>query len=316
MGSQGTVWLLSSAGRRVELLKLLRETSGGQEPSVVAVDSSADVPTRISSDFFRQIPRIDNPRFLASVIKICQEFSVDYVIPTIDTELSIYSGSRELLLEAGTDVLVSLPTVVDLAGDKLAFANWLGKNGFPHIPTWPLDRDQLISEEGPFFIKPRFGSASVGARRVDRLEEIIGHSFQDEMVTQPYLDGAEFTIDFAVAQGGTLAGISVRERLKVRAGEVVCAATRDRPDLEALVFDLVARLPGLYGVLNLQLIETPTQALILELNARVGGGFPLSAAAGCNLFETFLEGHSAGLRRPKFDIQMLRYDASYFVPQT
>lgn len=303
-----SVYLLSSAGRRVELCSLLKKNG-----TVVSVDAHPFVPSRESSDFFRLVPRLDDEEFIDVVVGICEEFGVDFIIPTIDTELKIYSVNKERFSAIGIDVWVSASEAVRLAADKYEFARWLETQGLPFIPTQLLEDLDKGVETFPCFVKPRWGSSSQGASQVDSIAELALFSGPQEMVVQPLVEGTEFTIDFAVNQYSELVGISCRERLRVRDGEVVTAATRNIPELEDLVVFVVESLPGLYGLLNLQVILSGERFRILEMNARVGGGYPLSAAAGCNLFEAMLEGPGQKTVRPEFDVVMLRHDSSFFV---
>jgi carbamoyl-phosphate synthase large subunit len=80
-------------------------------------------------------------------------------------------------------------------------------------------------------------------------------------------------------------------------------------------------LPGAYGALNVQVfVDDPDDLAVIEINARYGGGFPLSLAAGADFPRWMLEelrglpstaapdGWRAGL-------VMLRYDAAVFVDE-
>ena len=52
--------------------------------------------------------------------------------------------------------------------------------------------------------------------------------------------------------------------------------------LMALALDVVSALPGARGVLNVQVFSDADRGFqqVIEINARFGGGFPLSWAAG------------------------------------
>ena len=46
-------------------------------------------------DFFKQIPKISSPDFIPSLLKICKEYKIDILIPTIDTELKTIAENVE-----------------------------------------------------------------------------------------------------------------------------------------------------------------------------------------------------------------------------
>jgi carbamoyl-phosphate synthase large subunit len=108
----------------------------------------------------------------------------------------------------------------------------------------------------------------------------------------------------------------------VRAGEVAKAITVRSAELTELAEKLCAGLPGPYGALNVQVfVDSETGRLaVIELNARFGGGYPLSFAAGAD-FPLALVQEALGLPRTaalggwQDGLVMLRYDAAVFVPE-
>ncbi len=68
----------------------------------------------------------------------------------------------------------------------------------------------------------------------------------------------------------------------MRAGEVIVSRVERRPLLEALCMRL-AQCLGACGPINVQAIVGNNVCWITEINARFGGGCPLSMAAGAPL---------------------------------
>jgi carbamoyl-phosphate synthase large subunit len=111
-----------------------------------------------------------------------------------------------------------------------------------------------------------------------------------------------------------------RRRIEVRAGEVSKAVTTRSAALERLAADVCAALPGPFGVLTIQVFvdDSSGQLAIIELNARFGGGFPLSREAGADFPRWMLEDlvglpSTATADRWRDGVVMLRYDAAVFV---
>ena len=307
------VFLVSSAGRRVELLRTLRQGFSGLNPRIVAVDSSPLVPARYEADAFHVVPSVDSPSFRTALSQIVQENLVTHVIPTIDTELAAFAEMKESDILSPAEIFVSSPSALKLAQDKLAFAGFLETKGLPAIRTASLEGGTGQWNEFPAFVKPRQGSSAVGSRVVDSSANLGEADFVTDLIIQPLRNGPEFTIDFAVGNGGKLLGFSIRERLKVRAGEVIVSATREIPEVEALLVRFVACFPTMFGVLNLQVVLANERYEILELNARVGGGYPLSFNAGCDLFGALIKGLEPENLRARAGLLMLRHDTSIFV---
>ena len=93
--------------------------------------------------------------------------------------------------------------------------------------------------------------------------------------------------------------------------------------LMALVTDVVNALPGARGVLNVQVFSDADRDVqqVIEVNARFGGGFPLSWATGA-LMPVWgvrdLEGTGLAqseLERWTSELLMLRYDQGVYLPE-
>ena len=83
--------------------------------------------------------------------------------------------------------------------------------------------------------------------------------------------------------------------------------------------------PGAYGALNVQVfvagdVHEPASLAVIEINARYGGGFPLSLEAGADFPRWMLE-ELLGLPTTaspddwRSGLVMLRYDAAVFVDE-
>ncbi len=311
-----TNWLVSSAGRRGHLVAILREAaeiSGGG--SVIAVDASPLSAAGLLADEFELVPRVDEPAFVRRILEICEQYSIQHIVPTIDPELPVYAAARRYLESSGHEVWVSSPEVVALGADKWLFHRWLRQHGLGSPATVEIRDRSAVLIGGPVVAKPRNGSASIGLIRAPHVRDLPVDEIGDDYLIQQVALGYEVTVDFAVDRLGNLLGLSARRRLEVRAGEVSKAVTIDHPELRSEVEHLVALLPGAFGVLNVQAIVDDEGGTItfIELNPRFGGGFPLSWHAGARWPLSLL---NVDQQAPRNDVRpgvvMLRYDQAVF----
>lgn len=314
-----TGWLVSSAGRRGELVKILESTPVGASPvPVCAVDMTPLSAAGQLADTFALVPRCTDASFLPRVQTICQEAGANVIIPTIDPEIMVYANARGQLAEAGITCWVSSPQVAALGWDKWQLYQWCQARGLPVPRTFEI-RDESAARRhlsGPVIAKPRSGSASIGVKRYPTIGAVPFAELPESYIVQTCVPGAEVTIDFAVSKAGELLGYCPRKRLEVRAGEVSKAITIAHPAISELMEHFAALLPGAYGMLNLQVFfnEADGEVSILELNPRFGGGFPLAHAAGVGLLEALIaDMHAphapAAPRTADAGFVMLRYDA-------
>ena len=340
--------LISSAGRRVELLRTFRRTcdtfgggdgaGSGVSGRVLAVDCSWFSSAFHDADEAFLVPPCRDPAFVPRMIELCATHGVDLVVPTIDPELPVYAAARHRFAAVNTAVAISSPEVVAIASDKQRTHEWLTAAGFPTVRQGTVDevRADPGSWRFPVVVKPRFGSASVGVAVVRNPAELdhatsTAHGHQntdpeDAYVVQSLARGTEYTVDALVtcedsgSSGGSVVAAVPRRRIEVRAGEVAKAVTVRSPALIELAEKLGAALPGAFGPLNIQMFldESSDEIAVIELNARFGGGYPLTFAAGADFPRALLQQArglpvTAALSGWRDNLVMLRYDAAVFV---
>lgn len=328
--------LISSAGRRVELVRIFRQavtdlTPGGR---VLAIDSSWYSGALHDADEGFVVPRFTDPDFVPQLLELCERNAVDVIVPTTDREWSVWGEACARFSAVGTAVAVSGPEVLAIASDKQRTHDWLTAHGFPTVrqtrPTvaaadpasWPF----------PLIAKPRFGSASEGVSLVRDRRELEVLIARDEarvplvdgrsgdLIVQSLAKGDEHTIDVLVDRSGRCLCAVPRRRLEVRGGEVSKAVTVRSERLIDLAFGMAEALPGAYGALNFQVFadEDTGELAVIEINPRFGGGFPLSHRAGANFALWLLEDvrnlpSTASADGWSDGLVMLRYDAAVFV---
>jgi carbamoyl-phosphate synthase large subunit len=275
------------------------------------------------ADCVLRVPRCTDPSFAATIGEIVRAERVQLIIPTIDTELAAYAAARVQLRELGAWVSVSTPEVVAMARDKLATAERLAAGGIAVARTAPLATARANPGlfPGPVVLKPRGGSASIGMRRLGSLAELgASGDADDPLIIQEHLVGPEYTVNLFFDRGGSLRSVVPHLRLEVRAGEVSKARTvRDRRLVDQAV-RLSAFLNGAVGSLCYQAIDVAPDAepRVIEVNARFGGGYPVTHRAGAPFARWILEEalgrqpSASGLTEWREGITMLRYDAAVF----
>ena len=311
-----TSWLISSGGRRGALVELFRNSSALVPSHVVVTDASPLSAAGRLADRLELVPKVLSDDFIAETLRICEKYGCTTVIPTIDPEIAVFARSRAQFKQRGIDVWVSSPEVAELGWDKWELYKWLVRSDYPAIETQEIGESRENPFHGKVVAKPRSGSSSIGVLVADGVEALEISSLSDDYILQRFAPGFEVTVDVAVDHRGRVLATVPRRRIEVRAGEVSKGVTVHIPEIEALVRDLVTDLPGAYGILNVQVIYEPStkSALILEINPRFGGGYPLSHAAGGDLITAMLKSSTSDTIpvnwRP--GTVMLRYDDAAF----
>lgn len=314
--------LISSAGRRVELIQCFRHGAAALDLdlTVIAVDLNPAMSAACQkADRAIRVPPCDRPEFIDALLEICVHDHVDLIVPTIDPELEPLSTHAHRFREIGAEVAVSTPAVVRLARDKLRTAEFLSRRGLP-APRTGLPQEVLRDPESwpwPLMIKPRAGSSSIGIRVASSPDQLAEIADSPEYLVQELLRGEEYTVNLFFDRSGRLRCVIPHRRCEVRAGEVAKGITRRHAALEAIGWALGEALPGARGALCFQaMVGADGHPLVFELNARFGGGYPLAHQAGARFAQWLLEERS---ERPlsahnhwQDGVLMLRYDHAVF----
>ena len=282
--------LFTSVGRRVELMQAFHLAAErlAVDVTIIGADITESAPALFFCDETRIVPRIRSAEYLPCLLSICKTEKIDCLIPTIDTDLLLLSEHKQQFEAVGTKVLIAAPEKVRICRDKNYTADYFLSLGL-QSPK-PVDAIEKYTGGFPAFIKPKDGSSSVDAYRVDCAEDLAVYAGKiGDYIIQPFVSGREFTIDVFCDYEGNPVFITPRERLAVRAGEVL--KTRIHQDdrmieeMKTLVADFKPS-----GQITVQLIQDENTGVnyYIEINPRFGGGAPLSIKAGADSAEAVL----------------------------
>lgn len=282
--------LLTSVGRRVELVQAFKHAAARLKANLILIgaDISNTAPALMYCDQTVIVPRISDPGYIPTLVRICQQRQVDALIPTIDTDLLLLSRNRGQFAEIGTKVAIADPEKVALCRDKRYTADYFHSLGL-ESPA-PVDDIQNYHGGFPAFIKPLDGSSSIGANRADDRTQLAQYAAQLKTgyIVQPFIGGTEYTVDICCDFEGSPLVITPRKRLAVRAGEVLKTQISHCGDIVEQMKTLVADFRPRGGI-TVQLIRDDAGVNhYIEINPRFGGGAPLSIKAGADSAELLL----------------------------
>ena len=302
--------LFTCAGRRSYLLRYFKENMSSED-KIVATDMQLSAPALQVADVRIQVPAIYDSKYIDVTLCVCKEHQIDALISLNDLELPILAEQKARFEELGVTVIVSNPNVIDIAFDKYKTAQWIESIGLNAPKTYiTLDsaKEALAKSEiaFPLFMKPRWGSGSIGLETIDDMEEldIYYHllmkrikksilataSIGDEYILiQEKLTGNEFGLDVMNDLEGNHVAVSVKRKLAMRAGETDKAITVDLPEVREMGA-IIGRNLRHIGNLDVDIMQRANgDYCVLELNPRFGGGYPFSYEAGVNMPKAIIQ---------------------------
>ena len=314
--------LFSSAGRRVALIKCFKDAAkeiGLNNLEIIAVDILPKwSPACQIADASYQVPHCKDESFFDSIIKICNKHSVDFIIPTIDTELYFYATKKEKFKKYGINIIIGEKDFVSFSMDKKKTFEVLKKINIPTPEIYDIESvlKKEIQIKYPAIIKPIYGSASNGFESVSSFEDLKSKNIdKKKYLLQKLCTGKEFTINCFFDK--ICVSCVPHQRKFIRDGEVCFAETMQVPKFKDVANKLASYFP-IYSPLCFQafLMEN-NQIEVFEVNARFGGGYPICDKAG-GTFARWLLQKASGLK-PDYhnnfqeNLRMLRYDDAIFI---
>ncbi len=246
-------------------------------------------PALAFCDHTRKVCGMREAKYIPELLTICESDCIDLLIPTIDTDLLVLSENKEKFEAIGTWVLISSPEMIHVCRDKNIISQFFLDCGL-HAPM-PVNNWKEYQGGFPAFIKPKDGSSSINAYKVENNKELELYAAQiADYIVQPFVNGKEYTIDIFCDRNGKPISIVPRERLEVRAGEVL----KTKIELDQTMIEESRKLCAVFkpcGPLTVQLIRDNDTGVdyYIEINPRFGGGSPLSMKAGARSAEAILK---------------------------
>lgn len=314
-------FLFCSAGRRCELLKDLRR-SMGDAVKIVAADASKYAPALYFSDEQYVVPGIDSPNYISALLEICEKESIDAITTCIDPEIPILARYRAYFEDLGVTVLCPAETTAALCLDKYEFSKKLSELGLPCVPTYGSLKEVLSEIDAgrcsfPVFVKPRRGSGSVGARKVENADALaLAFAADSTLIAQPYLgDALDLDADVYV---DTVSRQAVSAFSKKKLSTTIGGANKTVSFKDQALLELIKRLSSsmeFYGPMDVDFFKVGDEYLISEVNPRFGGAYIHAFGAGVDFFKLIANNVAGVANSPEFmnydeGVYMLMYDSA------
>ena len=297
--------LLTSVGRRSYLVQYFKEALGTSGEVHVA-NSSALTPAFSVADHSVVTPLIYDEGYIPFLMDYCRKNQIQAILSLFDVDLPILSRSKQAFRDMGVEVIVSDQDVIGICNDKWKTYQYMKENHFHTPKTFLCVEDAIAAiKRGtlgfPVMVKPRWGMGSIAVYQADNLEELLvfykkiknmiqntylkyesAEDMEQCVLIQEKLQGQEYGLDIIHDLNANYQTTICKKKYAMRAGETDCAVTVSNDILKETGTKL-GKIMGHIGNLDCDLFLVNDVPYILEMNARFGGGYPFSHAAGVNL---------------------------------
>ena len=311
--------LFCSVGRRCELLKDFKK-SLGEEVTIVVTDNSPYAPALAYADISYQVPLIYDESYIPKLLEICVREKINVMTTLIDPEIAILAQHREKFEQLGVEVLVPYLDTARLCYDKYKMFCYLKEKEIPTVTTYGSFQEfQTAYESGkiafPVFVKPRTGSGSVGARKIDTLKLLEEVMVEDEtLIIQELMTGTDMDADVYV---DTVSHKPVAVFSKKKISTTIGGANKTISFKDDKLFDFVKRVLEIFefhGPLDMDLFFKDGQYYLSEINPRFGGAYLHAYGAGVDFPKLIYQNiqhieNTEQIGEYQEDIVMMMYDS-------
>ena len=292
----------------------------GDRVKIVVTDNSPYAPALAFADKAYLVPVITDASYISIILDICKKESIQAVTTLIDPEIMLLAKHRAEFEELGVQVLAPYEETAKLCFNKYEMYRYLIKKGIPTIKTYDCFDDFVKAYKEkevdfPVFVKPRTGSGSVGARKIDTLELLKQVTKQDEsLIIQELMTGEDLDADVYV---DTISHEPVAIFSKKKPSTTIGGANKTISFKDEKLFEFVKSVLGVLefnGPLDMDLFYQNGQYYLSEINPRFGGAYLHAYGAGVDfvkLIENNIENRAnkANIGSYEEDIVMLMYDS-------
>lgn len=293
-------YLFLNAGRRATLIKNFKKSLGASA-NVVSADNWCVAPALFVADKYYLTPKIDNDDYMDEVFKICELEKIKAVTTCIDPEISILARNRDKFLSKGILPLCPDERTAYLCFDKFEMFKYLQEQNIATVLTY--DSFQHFVEgfnrgeiSFPVFIKPRSGSGSVGAERVDSYEMLkeIFEAPKYDYIIQEWMNCDDCDADVYIdAISNRAVAAILKKKIETRIGGASKTIAFKDERLFAFVREICNKFK-FYGPVDMDFFYRDGVYYLSEINPRFGGAYLHGFGAGVD-FPKMIQNNIRGI---------------------
>ncbi len=311
--------LFTNVGRRGKLMMDFIE-SIGDDIQIVASDNWSIAPAIFKAQKYYLTPKIGEENYIDSLLEICKKENVKAITSLIDPEIQILSRNIGKFSDVGVIPLCPSEKSAELCFDKYKMFEYLSKVGIKTVLTYEnlatfkaaLDNHEV---EFPIFIKPRTGSGSVGAKKIDSMVE-LQEAFAEnkfDYIIQEFMDCEDCDADVYVdVLSHKLVAAFSKKKIETRIG----GASKTISFKDDKLFDFIELIVNNFefsGAVDMDFFYRDGEYYLNEINPRFGGAYLHAYGAGVD-FPKMIRNNIRGIENAKCvgnykeNVIMLMYD--------
>ncbi len=280
--------LISCVGKRGGYIAEFFRPHLGPGDRIIGTASTPWTPGFRACDASYLVPPAGEADYVPAVLELCERERIGAVICVEDFDLEALVPARERFIARGIVPLIPPASVADTALDKYKTFEFFRERGVA-TPRTALHPAGAADFQYPMYVKPRRGAGSAHVFRARSEEELaVFFRYEPDMIIQEEVVGEELNIQLCLDFGGRPIGICALRKRGMRHGETDQAETFYDRDVLSFGLQLGEMLGGV-GPMDIDVIQREEELVVLEVNPRFGGGYPVSHLAGADFPRLLLD---------------------------
>lgn len=278
--------LLVNPGRRDYMVNFFLSLKKKYNLNIFLVDPDKNVPSFKVSTLTKNnvCPKVKNSKkFLSFLNKYVLKNKIDVIFPISDRELKILSQKKKFFMKKGVKVIVSDLKIIENCQNKIKFSKYLKKFNIlcPKIIT-----KKNIKKNLPVIKKEVNGSASKNQEVIFKSSQ-ININYEKKFFFQKFLKYQEYNLDILNDLNGNYLHSCAKKKLFIRSGETDKAVMINNKVFENFAKKLSKALKHV-GIIDVDFFYNKKKFYVLDINPRLGGGYPFTHLYGYNYIDKIL----------------------------
>ena len=299
--------LFTSVGKRYYLLNYFRKNID-KKIKIISSNSSSYTSAKNFSDFFYLSPKIKSKSYIKFIASIIKRHKIKLIVPLIDIDSKKLSKNISIINKLNA-ILISPPyKIVNTITDKYKLYKFLIKNDL-RTPKTYISKNDFMSDlkkkkiKFPIILKPRYGTSSILTTKAENVSQLdLFYKFllkkidcqyfneknhKKKIVIQEYIEGSEYGLDLLNSIGKNYHSHLLKEKIQMRNGETEICKISNK-NISTMCKKISESIKHNFLV-DIDMIEMCKKFYIIDINPRIGGGYPFTHAAGFDMVNYLLK---------------------------
>ena len=278
--------LLINPGRRDYLVKYFINLSRKYKLKIFLIDKDKNAASfAVSKKTFNFIspPVKDKKNYILFLRKFILKKKIDIIFPVSEWELKILAEEKLYYKKRFIEVIISDLKVINICQNKLTTIKFLKKNKIFYPKTVSFNK---IKDNLPVIKKRVKGSGSIDQSLIKNLKEIPRFN-NNKFFFQKYFNYQEYGADILNDLNGNYIHSSFKKKILMRSGDTDKAEMVHSKTFEDFAKRISVALRPV-GIIDIDFLFNGKNFFILDINPRIGGGYPFTHEYGYNYLDIIL----------------------------